>query len=174
MLIEIAGIEYFIPNSRLKFLGRKYIRLIKKRIASGKDVRGQSFKPYSTNWFARPLGGLTKGRISKLEKLQEGGTVQFFQTKQGKLWALIKGYKMYKEKLYPEHADDWGRLTGETLGGMITTEIDERNNSFTVGFSREELAERFYYFNQERESLGVTDDEHSILSKLAAEFIQKK
>ena len=132
--------DSLINRQTLAELGQTSLFIIKKRTQRGEFLPGSSTGAgsYSTRPFAMPAGALAKGVFQKLDDTGEGTTLF---TRNGALWAVIKGgYKRYRELA--------GRQSGKVdlkfrsgpgmMNSLNVTKIDTRRKNVEIGFTDSE------------------------------------
>ena len=163
------SITVTISQQAMYRAGLMAVKMIRDRTLAGKDVDGQSFKPYSTQPFARPAGGLTKTARANLK-----GLTKFFR-RNGSLWMLVEGgYKAFKDAVYGDSSTVNLQAEGHLLRSLTVLEpVDTATGVVRVGFTRSEEAEKAYWHNVSgagksraiRKFMGLTEAEKKIIAK---------
>ena len=165
-----------VSPQKMKLIALRGAQMLQENMDAGIDEDGKPFAPYSTNTFARPLGGIPKRARELLDGA--GKLTEFTAKSSGKLWALIEGgYKALKEAMYPGESDVVNFLaSGRTRKALRTTFVGE--NAATLGYSTEEAAKIMYYLTiagagkgRTIRKLGWTKAQQEELAQMAAENI---
>jgi len=135
-------------------LASNTVAQIKIRTGKGVDANGQLFKDYSTT----PLYVSKKGARLK----PKGGR----PSKTGRSVYYEEGYSQYKQESRQRGGSGDSAavdlvLSGNMLNNFVVLEATE--NGFILGLTSK--AQYGYYVNQQREFIGLTDDEVDILVK---------
>ncbi|MEP7217946.1 MAG: hypothetical protein ABI876_03470 [Bacteroidota bacterium] len=169
-----------IQPDALRRVGLKSIELITIRTLAGRDANNAPFAPYSTEPFARPLGGITaRARAA----LGETG-LKIFKTRGGHLWAVITGgYRALKAASNPQDGPAVNMsATGAMLRALTIINVNAGARTVSIGFSRGEEAIKAYWHNVTgvgrqhtiRKFMGVAPSEQPTLAAIAAEGITIK
>lgn len=143
---------------------------MKARILSGKDKNDNDFKAYSYRPFAMPAGATTKGALKLL-----GANKQYFETKTGATWVVIKGgYLALKKARSPE----WDGTVNLTVTGAMlrSMAVMQRGvNMFKIGFTRSEEAQKMIWqIVKGRDGFGISPKDLESLKPLLSENLEIK
>ena len=157
-----------INIKNLNEVGQYAVTLIVERTAKGIDATGNPFLPYSTNPFAMPASATTK---AALQRLKAQGLLNYFTTKKGTLWVIVKGgYRALKQARYPQDSGTvnlWA--TGAMMRNLRVLRTD--GDAVIIGFSRqEEMKKAFWNQNAKanRKFMGLVKNEIAELTKRVA------
>lgn len=163
------SVKVTISEQAMYRAGLLAVKMIRDRTLSGKDADGRPLKPYSTETFARPAGGLTKTARANLKPL-----VSYFR-RGGSLWMAVQGgYKAFKDAVYGDSSTVNLQAEGHMLRSLTVLEpVDTASGVVRVGFTRSEEAEKAYWHNVSgagksraiRKFMGLTEAEKKIIAK---------
>lgn len=147
----------------LKTLAAEVRRVIKKRIESKTDLKGESFEPYSFSYWAKFK---FKGKKTRAKR----------NSKAWQRWMIAR------KAVYDSEKYDVSLVqTGAMLNSLQAVEINPKLGFFQMGFTDEEAANVAYYHNIEgagagrklRTFFGLTEKEISDLEVFAGPLVLK-
>lgn len=160
-----------IQRSLMLKIGQHSIVIIKKRVADGIFLEGSSdgASQYSTKPFAMPTGAIKpRSLMLSILKGKKADDVQLFQTKTGKLWALIKnGYRWLREQAGKPSAKVDMRWTSEMMRSLMVLSADVETGEIVIGHKGKQNEDLAYWHNvagagrskKIRKWLALTEDE---------------
>lgn len=132
------------------------LKLINDRTLKGIDKDGEPFKAYSNKPFKMPFSRGTKRALDDLIKRGEAQVIK----QNGVVYVIVKtGYLGYK-KAYMQKTSYDGTVNMTLTGEMMRnfTVIETNDNSFTLGFTDTEMAQRAVYNQQKgRDFIGLSN-----------------
>lgn len=154
--------------------------IIRERTTSGKYLPGSSpgVEEYSTNTFARPLGGLGKQFQNALLK---SNSVEVFKKDGGSTWITITGgYKKFRELAGKESSKVSMIWTGRMMRNLGI--LNAANDSATLGFKSAEEKQKAEWHNilgagkskRKHVFMGFTDSEKLRITNLVGEEVMKR
>lgn len=164
-------IELRADEKLLKRLGLAAVTMIVDRTQNENlDASGNAFAPYSTRPFAMPVIPGSKTAITRLHK---SGLAEYFTSKKGSLWAIITGgYAAYKRERFGQ---DGGHVnltaTGAMLQSVRVIRVDVATGTVTIGFTRDEEAQKAAYVQRKRVFMGLTNAQQEQIAQMAGDGV---
>lgn len=131
-----------------QLVAHRAVEMIQENIDAGVSVdpsgRASPFEPYSTRPFARPIGGLTKATIKRLD---DAGQIERFQREGGRQWIIVLGgYVALKRAMNPAWTGEVDLAnTGEMRRQIAVLRADE--NGIEIGFLTAQTSRIAFYHN---------------------------
>jgi hypothetical protein len=157
-------------------IGQKAIELIREQTQKGTDADGKPYA-YSTKPYAMPL----QPRLRKFIKTDRVGV---FKTKQGKLWAVVRGgYRDYRAMAGRKDDGDYLDFSGAMLRALdvVRVENTQQSDRIVIGFQDAEQARKAFWLNVSGAGksrklwkfLGLTPKNQEALARFAEQELLK-
>lgn len=149
-------------------VGQRVVELINENVAAGRGPDGE-LAPYGVHPFARPIGGLPKVVVKRLD---DAGAIQRFTTAGGQQWIVVLGgYVALKRALNPAWTGKVDlAVTGDMMRQLSVIRAD--GEGIEIGFLTREASEKAFWIENARRPrhfLGLTTEQYASLGDVLDE-----